>query len=612
MRHIAGYEILEPLGQGGCGSTYKARDPNSGRLVVLESLPFHYTVAQGDAAHVKAEAEALAQLDHPNVIRFLGVVEDSGQPYAVFEYVEGRSLALELRSRPLPPNEAAAVVEGVARAVQAAHEVGLLHRDLKPAHVLLGSDGRPRLREFMLPARHEAVRQMTESGTFQGTPAYVAPEQARGDPRQLGPATDVYGLGAILYETLTGRPPFQGSTPMETLTQVMTKEPDPPSQVNDAVPRDMDRIVLKCLQKDPRQRYASAAELLQDLQRFVRGDPVMASPPRPRTRGGFAPPRPAGTPAPATPEDSLIRLERCHKPAVLAPQKTGSPELPGITTDAVVFTVTSPPTLVPGSAAVIDVWAHLERQRQEMLDRARAEAGGDVRSKSKGAVEVARGSTLSVKLQVQDLVIDDPEDTILWQGEIGNATFAVRVPSQLTPGTRTGVASIFVGGLRIARLNFVVQVGPEPKNAEPLPTREERHRKAFASYASPDRDEVLGRIQGIQKAAPGLEVFLDVVRLRSGQHWEGELYQRIGESDIFYLFWSANARKSEWVEKEWRYALQTRGLDFIDPVPLVPPDEVPPPTELAEKHFNDWVLAFRRNRRREAFFASILKRLGLR
>jgi hypothetical protein len=296
----------------------------------------------------------------------------------------------------------------------------------------------------------------------------------------------------------------------------------------------------------------------------------------------------------------------------MGPEKTGSPDLPGITTDAVVFTVTSPPMLVPGVATVIDVWAHLERQRQEVLDRARAEAGGDIRSKSKGPVEVARGTVLSVKLHVPDLIIDEPEDTILWQGEIGNATFAVRVPAELTPGSRVGVASIFVGGLRIARLNFTVQIGLEAKPAEPLTTREERHRKAFASYASPDRDEVLARIQGIQKAAPGLDVFLDVVRLRSGQHWEEELYQHIGAADIFYLFWSSNARKSEWVDKEWRYALKTRGLDFIDPVPLAAPDEVPPPPELAEKHFNDWVLAFRRNRRRESFLSGLLKRLGLR
>jgi hypothetical protein len=286
--------------------------------------------------------------------------------------------------------------------------------------------------------------------------------------------------------------------------------------------------------------------------------------------------------------------------------------LPGITTDAVVFTVTSPAMLVPGTASVIDVWAHLERHRQEVLARARAEAGGDIRSKSKGGVEVARGSVLSVKLQVQDLLIDEPEDTILWQGEIGNATFAVRVPAGLEAGSRTGVASIFIGGLRIARLNFVVEIGSESKASGPLSTREERHRKAFASYASPDRDEVLGRIQGIQKGAPGLEVFLDVVKLRSGQHWEAELYQRIGESDIFYLFWSAHARKSEWVDKEWRYALSTRGLDFIDPVPLAAPDEVPPPAELAEKHFNDWVLAFRRSPRKESFFTGLLRRLGLR
>jgi hypothetical protein len=163
-------------------------------------------------------------------------------------------------------------------------------------------------------------------------------------------------------------------------------------------------------------------------------------------------------------------------------------------------------------------------------------------------------------------------------------------------GWRIGLALIYANELQIARINFVIHVGKLSLNAAPLTTQEQRHRKAFASYSSADRDDVLARIQGMLKAAPELEVFLDVHSLRSGQYWEQELFKVIPVNDIFYLFWSESAKKSEWVEKEWRCALKTKGLDFIDPVPLVSPHEVPPPSELADKHFNDWVLAFMRTK----------------
>lgn len=253
--------------------------------------------------------------------------------------------------------------------------------------------------------------------------------------------------------------------------------------------------------------------------------------------------------------------------------------------------------MLPGTCFVLDVWTYLERQRKEVIQRACESAPGDeIRLTSKGPVLVARGVVLSVRLKLEELNLEDPEDIVLWTGEIGNATFLVKVPQEVTEGPKSGVATIYLDGLQITRIYFVVQVGKGLSNVNEVPTREERHRKAFASYARADRDEVLPRIQGIQKAAPGLDVFLDVLSLRSGQEWETELWKVIPRNDVFYLFWSDNARMSEWVEREWRCALKSRGLDFIDPVPLVSPEEVPPPPELAGKHFNDWVLAFMRNR----------------
>jgi molecular chaperone DnaK len=269
--------------------------------------------------------------------------------------------------------------------------------------------------------------------------------------------------------------------------------------------------------------------------------------------------------------------------------------MPTVAVDRVSFAVTAPHIVSPGASFVIDVWAYLEHQRRQMVERAHEEASGQaLRIKSKGPVRVSRGVILTVRVRVDRLIVQDAEDTILWEGEIGNANFAVTVPEDTREGTHQGTALIYVDGLSIARIQFGIHVGQGASEVERMPSREERFRKAFASYASADRDAVLARVQGILKAAPHLDIFVDVAKLRSGQDWQKELWRVIPLSDVFYLFWSGNAASSVWVEREWRCALQSRGLDFIDPVPLVPPESVPPPPELGGKHFNDWVLAFMR------------------
>jgi hypothetical protein len=266
--------------------------------------------------------------------------------------------------------------------------------------------------------------------------------------------------------------------------------------------------------------------------------------------------------------------------------------------DVVHFSVTAPASLTPGSSAVLDVWAHLEEQRREVIARAREALGGKApRLKSKGGVLIARGTLLAVHLHLPDFTVEDPEDVLHWEGTIGNATFLVQVPPQLRPGSYPGTVHFHARGLRIARLHFTVEVGHQPALPDVLRGKEQRMHRAFASYASPDRAAVLGRVQGIQKALPNLDVFLDVASLRSGQQWEKRLWTEVTSRDIFYLFWSPHARQSQWVEWEWRTALEARGIDYIDPVPLTSPEEAPPPKELADHlHFNDWVLAYMRGR----------------
>jgi serine/threonine protein kinase len=268
--------------------------------------------------------------------------------------------------------------------------------------------------------------------------------------------------------------------------------------------------------------------------------------------------------------------------------------------DLVHFSVSSPPAVQPGKQIIVDVWAHLEQQRAEVASRVQqakipTEAPPVIRPK--GPFKIERGTMLFVRLKFQDLIVEPSEDVILWEGEIGNASFVVSVPAEISKGIRIGSLTVHCeGGFQIARIPLQLLIADEVVHTEPIEQTLHRVRKAFVSYARADLDEVLSRIQGMQKIMPDLDVFLDVVNLRSGEDWEKRLWNVIPESDVFYLFWSAAAKESTWVEKEWRCALSSRGVDFIDPVPLISPKEVPPPEELSKMHFNDWSLAYRRGK----------------
>jgi WD40 repeat protein len=230
-----------------------------------------------DLGRFRFEAEAIARLNHPNVVQIHEVGEQGGLPFLAMEYCDGGSLAKKLGGTPLPPREAARLLAALARAVQVAHDKGLVHRDLKPANVLLAADGTEKVTDFGL-AKDLAASTATAPGAILGTPSYMAPELAGAGCGKVGPAADVYGLGAILYECLAGRPPFRGATPLDTLLQVREDEPVPPARLQRHVPRDLETICLKCLQKAPARRYASAGALADDLERFRRGEPVRARP----------------------------------------------------------------------------------------------------------------------------------------------------------------------------------------------------------------------------------------------------------------------------------------------------------------------------------------------
>jgi eukaryotic-like serine/threonine-protein kinase len=276
---VPGYEILGELGRGGMGVVYQARQRALGRVVALKMIRAGIDPGPEHLARFRTEAEAVARLQHPNIVQIFEVGEADGRPYLVLEYVDGGSLRQRLAGTPLPARRVAALVATIASAVEHAHNKGVVHRDLKPANVLLTADGTPKVTDFGLAKLLAGPGTgHTPSGAILGTPSYMAPEQATGKGKEVGPAADVYALGAILYEGLTGRPPFTGETDVETLLQVAFEEVLPPGRLQPRLPRDLETICLKCLDKKPARRYATAGDLADDLGRFQDGKPIKARP----------------------------------------------------------------------------------------------------------------------------------------------------------------------------------------------------------------------------------------------------------------------------------------------------------------------------------------------
>jgi serine/threonine-protein kinase len=282
--HFPGFEVRGLLGRGGLAIVYRAWDLRLRRDVAIKTLIAGAYARPEELERFLRGAEAKAGLRHANIVKVYDVGDLNGCPYFTMEFVEGGSLAQRLAGAPLPPDKAVELLAALADAVQAAHDGGVVHRDLKPANVLLTAEGTPKVADFGLAHRMDGGAGLTHSGAVLGTPSYMAPEQAQGKSSTVGPAADVYALGAILYETLTGRPPFRGETREETIRQVIEFDPVPPSRLNTRVPRDLETICLKCLSKEQQARYPSAAALADDLRRFQRGEAITARAPGPAER----------------------------------------------------------------------------------------------------------------------------------------------------------------------------------------------------------------------------------------------------------------------------------------------------------------------------------------
>ena len=275
-RQFGPYELIEELARGGMGVVFRARQTKLNRLVALKMILSGELAGQEQVQRFYAEAEAAAALDHPGIVPVFEVGEHDGQHFFSMGLVDGNSLAATIRDQTCTPRESVQVLKQITDAVAYAHDQGVIHRDLKPANVLIDTSGQPRVTDFGLAKRVSGDSDLTASGQIMGTPSYMPPEQAAGRIDDIGVTADVYSLGAILYEMLVGRPPFRGASPIETLRQVLESDPVEPSRLNPSVDRDLETICLKCLAKNPRERYPTASELSAEMQRYLQGMPILA------------------------------------------------------------------------------------------------------------------------------------------------------------------------------------------------------------------------------------------------------------------------------------------------------------------------------------------------
>jgi serine/threonine protein kinase len=598
------------------------------------------------AERLFANEAALLQLinRHAPWVPILPLIETGiiqGRAYFVQPLLNGYTLRAALRAHPtLAGQSAINLIERCLEFLGALHAAGIVHGDLSPdnlfleTHEALARGGQLpdqyqlRLVDYNSARRSEGPENQPGQTVFLKLP-YAAPELASGYP--LSPRSDLYSLGVVFFEALTGERPYDVKTMADVAARRDSSFPAIPLAFD--IPSAIERFIRTLAAADPdaRPRFAGdALRELRDLKDVHRWISQVEAPLLPafhrraegrRADGPSAPyedflggaqpitlvsrprhstPPPGPWPEAGVDEDVPIITEAA---ALVASPSYASPgdraetsmayavPVPSVErgVSKVDFSVFAPASIAPGTSFILEVWAYLREQRDQLLELA-GRHGRLIERGSRGPVVAELGTELTLVLRLDGFNVSDPSESFHWFGEISNVPFVVEAPAGLRPGVYPGQVSILHDGMLLTRLVFDVEVGKAIGEAANLGARREQITSAFASYSSLDREEVLRRVQGIMAA--GIDVFVDVLSLRAGDKWEEQLIKNIREKDIFYLFWSVEASKSQWVEREWRYALSERGIDFIHPIPLSDPREAPPPQELAGRHFNDLILSY--------------------
>jgi serine/threonine protein kinase len=625
------FKNLAVISRTGRSSTFRAQDSTTDAWVFIKML----NKAQS------REPDSVTQfLNEPTLLKILNqripcacvvpVLEVSclaTQPYFVEPLLQGWPLSQAMRHRAgFNVLRSVRFVERSLGILVQIHGAGVVHGDLSPENIFLVTDATPR-QDGILPEKYslvfvdfESARRLEGTENRLGMPIigkapYMAPELVKGST--LTPRSDLYALGILFYEMLVvGYRPYAART-VEDIRKLKA-DSFQPIPLSLGVPQLLESFLQFLIALDPQKRFETAAVALSELRRLLELHECLSNPapstaalgktPVEREQGEYVEAR-------AQPISEQLVLESTIPNLTDLGLRSGLDELPNkfkalaigdherreianylaiplrdsSQEQLVDFSIYSPDLVGPGSPFLIDVWAYLPVQRQEMLERA-SRRNRQVEVGSRSSVGVPWQIDLSMSLRLDGFEIENPTESFCWRGAVSNVSFLVRVPQALPARVYPGQVQILSGGMLVARLFFEVVVsredcGPTQQFTREVTKSEERVRSAFASYSTHDREKVIQRIQGI--AALDVDVFLDVLSIRAGQRWEEELWKAIESRDIFYLFWSEKAKASKFVEREWQYALKRRGIEFIHPIPLEDPRDVPPPEELSALHFND-------------------------
>jgi len=610
LQTIGRFTLLEPIGAGGLFESWRALDDNLGRPVFFKTQRANAELSREQREMIAGHCDfwkSFARCSFRYMPNVLAIGQHDERLFLATEFIAGEKLSEWLSCLPAPDLELTllfAMCE-LAKALRELHAHQLVHGDISPANVLASNNGL----WLVDPAPVTAL--VTPDGPSPAmrmmTPRYAAPEVTAGE--RYVPESDLYGLGAAIDRMRTQFGLAEGSKLHATAKELMNpvpalRRPAMDTLLQESVPplALLSLTVLRSGNAQPAENFfdnlseqtvlAESEDSMLATRLAPVGIPDESTQIRPVAPETFLPTPVGAAPPVSEPPRAMQRDEDASVSrecaSILAgvpiPSETGSPA-------SAEFMVTAPPAAPLGETFVVELWVAPSERSAEMRQLA-LKPGRMVERAGRPGLQLGARQIVTVALSLPGFEVDEAVQRLLWTGQIANLGFLVKAPSGTKPGLKAGRIKLLLGDLPIASILFDVNVaGP----SEALPAGEvtvdvRRIGRAFASYASDDRPEVLRRVQGMRSV--GVQVFMDIMQLRAGEEWEPALFREISRSDGFFLFWSDAARRSEWVQKEWRYALMQRGLEFINPVPLADPRDVPPPPELSAKHFNDVLLVF--------------------